>query len=196
MAPPRFQDRPRFNWYRLARGLRGRYPRGRCRPLALVDVGVQRLYLVERLHLAAAYRVSTSRFGTGSRRGSRRTPLGAHRVREKIGYGCELLTLFRAREPVAGRASLNPLATISRRDAVCTRILWLEGLEPGVNLGGSFDSASRFIYIHGTVDERRIGRPSSVGCIRMSNADVVAVFGVLEPGSLVYVVVTGAGRTA
>ncbi len=187
-------SRPRLNWHRLARRLRRRYPRRARLPLALVGVAAQRLYLIERLHLIGAYRVSTSRFGTGSRRGSLRTPLGAHRVREKIGAGCAPLTLFKARRAAAGRAAPNPLATISTHDAVCTRVLWLDGLEPGRNRGGGVDSASRCIYIHGTVDERRVGRPSSIGCVRMGNADVIEMFDVLRVDSLVYLVGGGAGR--
>lgn len=145
------------------------------------------MYLVKNMHLCGTYRISTSRFGTGSRQNSLHTPLGAHRVCEKIGEGYATLTLFRGRKAVEERAQLNPLATISRVDAVCTRILWLEGLEPGYNLGGCFDSRRRFIYIHGTVDERRIGIPSSIGCIRMRNDSVIKVFAALATGSLVYI---------
>ena len=192
--PNRHLGRPKSNWHRLVRRLRKCYPRRAQLPLALIDVCAQHLYLVESLHLIASYPVSTSRFGTGSCRGSLRTPLGAHRVCEKIGDGCKRLTLFEARAAVLKRVTLNPLATVSRRDAVCTRILWLDGLEPGFNRGGSFDSASRYIYIHGTMDERRIGRPSSIGCVRMNNDDVIKVFGVLEVDSLVYLIGRSTGR--
>ena len=156
--------------------------------MALVSVAAQRLYLVKCLHLVGGYRVSTSRFGVGAFEHSRRTPPGAHCVHEKIGDGCAPLTLFRARRPAAKPAALNPLPTISVRDTVCTRVLWLDGLEPRCNRGGARDSASRFIYVHGTVDERRIGRPSSIGCIRMRNDDVIKVFNALVVGSLVYVI--------
>ncbi len=181
-------NRPPFNWYRLARTLHRRYPSHAHLPLALVSIAAQRLYLVERLRLVNGYRISTSRFGSGSRWHSFRTPLGAHRVREKIGDGCRPLTLFKGRKPAGGRTALNPLATISERDAVCTRILWLDGLERGRNRGGCFDSARRCIYIHGTADERRIGRPSSIGCIRMRNDDVLEVFDALGVDSLVYII--------
>ncbi len=186
VRPPR--SRPPFNWRRFVHVLHRRHPRRARRPLALVSVAAQRLYLVERLHLAGDYPVSTSRFGAGSQWHSFRTPLGAHRVCAKIGGGCKPLTLFKGREAADKRVAVNPLATISRDDAVCTRILWLDGLEPGRNSGGYCDSARRCIYIHGTVDERRIGRPASIGCIRMRNGDVLRVFDALSVDSLVYVV--------
>ena len=180
--------RPPFRWKKLARGLCRRYPVGARLPLALVSVAAQRMYLVRHLNLIGAYRVSTSRFGTGLLRGSRRTPLGAHRVSEKIGEACEPLALFRGRKATGEKAKVNPLATISNVDAVCTRILWLEGVEFGYNRGGYVDSRKRFIYIHGTVDERRIGFPASIGCIRMRNDSVIEAFGLLDVGSLVYIV--------
>lgn len=184
--------RPPFQWKKLARGLYRRYPRGADLPLALVSVSAQRMYLVRHMDLIRAYRVSTSRFGTGMLLNSRRTPLGAHRVAEKIGTNCEPLTLFRGRRITGAKAKLNPLATISSFDAVCTRILWLEGIEFGYNRGGCVDSRKRFIYIHGTVDERRIGIPASIGCIRMHNDSLIEAFGLLDVGSLVYIIGTTA----
>ena len=181
-------SRPPFNWARLTRALYRRYPPGADFPLALVSVAAQRMYLVRRMNLIGSYRVSTSRFGTGSLRNTLRTPLGVHRVYEKIGEGCESLTLFKGRQPVGENARVNPFATISDSDAVCTRILWLEGTESGYNLGGYVDSLRRFIYIHGTMDERRIGVPSSIGCIRMRNDNVIEVFDALSVGSLIYIV--------
>ena len=161
--------------------------------MALISVAAQRMYLVRRLNLIGAYRISTSRFGTGTLLHSRRTPPGVHRVSEKIGEACEPLALFRGRKATGEKAKLNPLATISGVDAVCTRILWLEGVEFGRNRGGCVDSRRRFIYIHGTVDERRIGIPSSIGCIRMRNDNVVEAFGLLDAGSLVCII--GKNRT-
>ncbi len=184
----RLLSRPRFKWEALVRDLHRRYPRRAHLPLAVVNVASQRLHLVEHRRLVADYPVSTSRFGVGSREHSFRTPLGAHRVRGKTGAGCEPLTLFKGRKETGARATLNPLATVSGGDAVCTRVLWLDGLEPRRNRGGCFDSARRCIYIHGTVDERRLGRPSSIGCVRMGNADVVEVFDALDEDSLVCLV--------
>lgn len=133
------------------------------------------------------YPVSTSQYGLGSVYGSYKTPLGTHAVVAKIGDGEPLLTRFVERRASGETVSLNPYATISRSDMICTRILWLTGLEPNLNQGGQRDSKHRCIYLHGTVDEKRIGRPSSIGCIRMRNQDVKELFDVLRVDSLVHI---------
>ena len=94
---------------------------------------------------------------------------------------------FKARRASGEIASLNRYATISSNDVICTRILWLTGLEPGINQGGQHDSKRRCIYIHGTIDEKRMGRTSSIGCIRMRNQDLTELFDVLQVGSLVHI---------
>ena len=81
--------------------------------------------------------------------------------------------IFKGREPT-GRI-FDPI-DIREKDEITSRILWLDGLEPGVNQGGSSDTHSRFIYIHGTSEEVKVGRPVSIGCIRMSNDDVIDLF--------------------
>lgn len=106
----------------------------------------------------------------------------------KIGEGQPLLRYFKARRTTNKIASVNRYATISKADTVCTRILWLGGLEPRINQGGYCDSERRYIYIHGTTDEKRIGRPSSIGCIRMKNLDVLKVFDTLQQNSIVYII--------
>ena len=75
----------------------------------------------------------------------------------------------------------------SDEDVITTRILWLEGLETGVNQGGQYDSLDRYIYIHGTSDEAHIGQPASIGCIRMKNEEVIDLFNRVEEGSLVLI---------
>ena len=164
------------------------YPKFAKHPLALIDICTQKLYLVKRLHLCSLYPISTSRYGVGSTEDSCKTPQGAHRVAVKIGEGEPLYRRFKARQATDKIASLNPYTTISVEDAICTRILWLAGLEPKVNQGGYCDSQRRYIYIHGTTDEKRIGRLSSVGCIRMKNQDVADIFDVLECNSIVYII--------
>jgi lipoprotein-anchoring transpeptidase ErfK/SrfK len=62
------------------------------------------------------------------------------------------------------------------KDEITSRILWLDGLEEGINHGGVYDTFDRFIYIHGTSDEKRIGEPVSAGCIRMKNKDIIELF--------------------
>ena len=127
------------------------------------------------------YRVSTSRFGIGQTVGSFCTPLGLHRIAEKIGGGWPVGTVFKARRPVGFTWKSLPLAPIT------TRILWLEGLEPGFNRGGDVDSYARHIYIHGTGDEPTLGRPASQGCVHLAANDLIPLFDTLPAGTLVWI---------
>src|SRR5436305_12752105 len=138
-----------------------------------ISVRHQRLTLRNGRKLVAAYPVSTSRFGVGSKEGSFKTPTGKFRVAEKIGEGMASGTVFKSRRPV------KPTKKMLREDdLVMTRILWLDGLErPNAN------THARYVYIHGTNHEEEIGRPASHGCIRMKNADVVELFDRVAEGT-------------
>ena len=127
------------------------------------------------------FRCSTSRFGIGQTEGTNCTPLGLHRIVEKIGGGWPVGTVFKGRQPVGYTWKGMPDAKIT------TRILWLEGLEPGFNRGGNVDSHSRYIYIHGTGDEPSLGRPASYGCIHLAANDLIPLFDKLPGGTLVWI---------
>ena len=155
----------------------------------VVDVPNQQLYLFESGKLVGHFPVSTAERGTGNREGSLQTPLGLHRVDEKIGADAPRGMIFRGRRPTGELAEiLKGPDERAARDDVTTRILWLQGLEPGVNQGGDVDSKQRYIYIHGTPEEGRIGRPASHGCVRMTNADVVTLFDRVREGALVDII--------
>lgn len=151
--------------------------------LVLVDVAAQRVHLIERGEVTFSAAASTSRYGIGGDEGSNRTPLGWHRIGARIGAGTERGTVFKSREPVGevwrGEAREDDLIT--------TRILWLDGLEPGVNQGPGCDSHDRYIYFHGTNHESRLGTADSSGCIRLANADVVRLFDRVREGDLVVI---------
>jgi len=125
---------------------------------------------------------STSRFGVGQIEGSNRTPLGLHRIAEKVGAGEPAGTVFKSRM-VIGHTSQPEFADAK----ITTRILWLEGLEPGFNRGGSVDSHARYIYIHGTADQKSIGKPTSCGCIHLADTDLTLLFDLLPNGTLVWI---------
>ena len=131
------------------------------------------------------YRVSTARNGAGERRGSERTPCGRHRVRAKIGAQCTVNTVFCGRRPTGELYSPELKLRYPRRDWILTRILWLSGLEPGRNRLGLVDTMCRYIYIHGAPDEDHMGEPGSHGCIKMHNADVIALFDQIPVGTIV-----------
>lgn len=157
-----------------------------------VDTRLQRLYLWEDSGDAAPvllreYRVSTALAGLGEEAGSYKTPRGRHRIAEKIGAGAPLFAAFTARVPTGEIWTPDKDADAPGRDWILTRILWLYGLEPGRNQGGNVDSHARYIYIHGTSEEHRLGTPASHGCVRMANADVAELFGLVDVGDEVHI---------
>jgi hypothetical protein len=156
------------------------------RPVIHVNTGQQLLSCVTASgNPVQHYSISTSRYGQGQKEGSLKTPLGIHRIAQKIGEHEPLGRVFRGR--VATDEQCFPEDYDGEADVITTRILWLEGLQPGVNQGGDVDSRQRYIYIHGTADEVHIGEPASIGCIRMKNTDVIALFERVEEGDLVVI---------
>jgi len=171
----------------IARRLRTNFGLAEGAPFLLVEVSAQRLFVVRDGTPVRSYPVSTSKYGTGSAAGSRRTPLGVHRIVQKIGAGAPVGAVFQDRRPTGEIVSSTAAAPVDR-DLITTRILWLEGLEEGINRGQGLDTFERYIYIHGTPQEGKIGTPASHGCIRMRNADVVELFDSVDCGILVVIV--------
>jgi hypothetical protein len=145
----------------------------------LVSVADQSLELYQKGILIGRYPISTSKFGLGDRPGSRETPLGRMEVAKKIGACAPLGAVFKNRR--ATGEILVPNAP--GRDPIVTRIIWLRGLEPQ-----NRNAFARYIYIHGTPEERYVGRPASFGCIRMRSADVVQVFDTIGLGATVDII--------
>ncbi len=144
--------------------------------LLVVTVSDQRLHVITGDGLERNHLISTSRFGTGHVKDSRKTPTGYHRVSECIGADAPLGQVFKAREPTGLVLPPERWRGADADDYITTRILRLDGLEPGINLGGHVDTLARFIYIHGTNHEDRLGEPASNGCIRMANQEIVELF--------------------
>lgn len=145
----------------------------------LVSVPDQKLVLLQNGVRVGEFPVSTSRFGIGDRPRSYATPLGAMQVESKIGDHAQEGAVFHSRRPTG--EVIRPNAP--GRDPIVTRILCLRGLEPQ-----NANASSRGIYIHGTPQERMIGRPASFGCIRMRSRDVVKVFEATPVGAKVEIV--------
>lgn len=161
-----------------------RYPSAPSEGYVLyVSVRSQRLYLVVEGEMQQEYVISTAANGLGAWRNSMRSPEGLHRVVRKIGDGAPPRGIFRYRQFTGEVAGPH----VRAGDLITSRILWLDGLEPGVNKGGAVDSSERGIYIHGTADETTLGTPSSHGCIRMSNRDVIALYEHVPEGTLVVI---------
>lgn len=149
--------------------------------LLLVNIGEQAATLFEQDKPVKKYRCSTSRFGIGEVAGSNMTPRGLHRIAEKVGDGCPVGTVFKERQIVGYMSEGYPEGLIT------TRIMWLEGLEPGFNRGGNVDSHDRYIYIHGTGNESTIGRPASHGCVHFAAEDLISLYDKLPSGTLVWI---------
>lgn len=153
-----------------------------------ISVKEQKLSLFdENGELLKQYPVSTSKYGTGNRNGSEQTPLGLHRIKDKLGGAMPVNEVFIGRLPHGSLEECKERGMELPDDVIMSRIMWLEGMEPGRNKGGYVDTYQRYIYIHGTNHEESIGTPSSIGCIRMRNQDVVDLFRLVEVGSEVLI---------
>jgi lipoprotein-anchoring transpeptidase ErfK/SrfK len=153
----------------------------------LIDVTTQTLTLQMRGQHLFETRVATGKNGVGEINGSERTPRGWHIVRAKIGAGCAVNTVFRGRRPTGEIYTPALRKQHPRRDWILTRILWLSGLEPGFNRLHSIDTMRRYIYIHGCPDEDPMGIPSSHGCIKLRNIDIVSLFDQVPVGTRVLI---------
>ena len=152
-----------------------------------IDISEQKLYLLSRDSVNAEYQISTSQFGIGNQKNSCQTPTGWHRICLKIGFGEPPGMIFKARKPIGKIAKIVTDTTDVIEDVITTRILRLEGLEPGLNNGEEIDSFDRCIYIHGTNEEGLIGTPSSHGCIRLKNMDILDLFDRVSDSTLVLI---------
>ena len=152
-----------------------------------VSIKQQKLYYIQLDSIIKEYIISSSAYGIGSTSGSNKTPIGLHSIREKYGEKTPI------NGKMIGRVFHGNIATIytdekrSKTDDVTSRILWLEGLEKGKNKGKGIDSFKRYIYIHGTSEEGRLGKPASHGCIRMKNKEVIDLYNLVEVGTLVLI---------
>lgn len=145
----------------------------------VVSIPEQKLALYEDNALVTTYPISTSKFAIGDSPGSRGTPLGELEIAKKIGDSAPSGMVFKDRRPTG--EILVPDAP--GRDPIVTRIFWLRGLEPQ-----NSNAYNRYIYIHGTPEERNIGKPASYGCIRMRSRDVIQLYDVVGWGAKVTIV--------
>jgi len=148
----------------------------------VIDVPSQTLTLLdEQGRQTRRYSVSTSKNGVDERNGSLCTPRGRHVVRARIGAGQPENAVFVRRRPTGELWTPELNAKYPGRDWILTRILWLSGCEPGRNRLGEVDTMRRYIYIHGSPDTAQMGRPGSIGCVRMRNRDIVELFDLVSP---------------
>ena len=141
----------------------------------LINIDEQKLIYKSKFR-TYTYSISSSVNGIGNKKDSYKTPFGKHIISEKIGEDLPLGAVFKGRKWT--KEVMRPIKEEIDipEDVITSRILWLDGLEEGINKGGNVDSKERFIYIHGTAEEGLIGKPASIGCIRMKNKDVIKLF--------------------
>ncbi|MEO5365703.1 MAG: L,D-transpeptidase [Magnetococcus sp. WYHC-3] len=153
---------------------------------ALLAVGsLQRLVLLERGQVASSWPLSSAVRGFGCLEGSGMTPTGMHRIAQCIGDHQPPGMRFVSRQATGEIVAADPG---DGRDYITSRILWLQGLEPGHNLGPGRDSFQRYIYIHGTPHRSDLGRAASAGCLRLADEDIIDLFPRVNIGTLVLIV--------
>ncbi len=152
----------------------------------MVSIAAQSLELSLADGSIRRFAISTAALPPSCIENSQGTPTGLHRIARKIGDGAPTGTVFRGRVSIGKR--FDELSAEERApNLVTTRILWLEGLEPGHNQGEGRDSFQRYIYIHGTNHEERIGTPSSGGCVLLRNAEMIELYDLVNEGDLVFI---------
>ncbi len=150
-----------------------------------IDISQQQLHLLDNDQVIQTYTISTASNGPGELQDSECTPRGNHAIYAKIGAEAPSNAVYVGRVPTGEILTPELEQQHPGRDWILTRILWLEGLEPGKNQGGKLDTQARYIYIHGCPDSTKLGIPGSHGCIRMHNPDIIALFGKIDVGTKV-----------
>lgn len=148
----------------------------------------QQMQCYEDDELYKEYAVSTGKNGMGEQSGSQCTPRGWHRIHSIIGSEHRINSVFVGRKWTGEYYSPELANQFPDRDWILTRILQLDGLEPGYNQGGMVDSLQRYIYIHGTPDTTALGIPGSHGCVRMRNSDVIELSNWVNVGACVHII--------
>jgi hypothetical protein len=154
--------------------------------ILVVRIGTATLQFLRNGAVAKSYVVSTSKRPPSNVKNSLGTPRGLHEIAERIGADQPPGAVFKARRPTGRHFSEMPDAAADT-NLITTRILWLRGLEPGVNRGGDVDTYERYVYIHGTNQEARLGEPISAGCVLMRNLDVIELYDEVRTGDLVWI---------
>jgi hypothetical protein len=157
------------------------------KPLIVVSIVQQRLQLRLQEKVLVDTVIASASNGAGEQMGSERTPRGWHKIRAKIGAGLAPNAVLVGRRPTGEIYTPQLRSQFPDRDWILTRILWLSGLEPGRNRFGEVDTMRRYIYIHGCPDDDAMGIPSSHGCLKMRNAEIISLFEQVPVNTLVWV---------
>lgn len=169
------------------REIQTQYPQLKEGNFLWVNLQAQKMYRLRNNEIITTYVISGAKAGAGCKAGSNQTPTGLHTVAEKYGDDVPTGGILKSRKYTGEVATIYTDETDVATDYVTTRILWLKGLEEGINKGGKVDSYNRYIYIHGTPEEGLLGKPASHGCIRMQNREVIELYNQTNVGELVLI---------
>ena len=151
-----------------------------------VNIETQTMQFFRQAELVRSYVVSTSKRPPSNVKNSLGTPRGLHAIAERIGAGQPPGMVFKSRVSTGYHFNELPEAA-THPNLITSRILWLRGLEPGVNEGGDVDTYERYVYVHGTNHEDRLGTPQSAGCVLMNNLDIVGLYEEVRAGDFVWI---------
>ena len=154
--------------------------------LLAVQIATQTMQFFRGRERVKSYVISTSKRPPSNVKDSLGTPRGLHAIAERIGAGQPPGMVFKARVPTGRHFNELPDAE-THPNLITTRILWLRGLEPGVNQGGNVDTYERYVYVHGTNLEDRLGTPQSAGCVTMRNLEILELFEDVRVGDFVWI---------
>ena len=152
-----------------------------------LSVAQQKLNLVQDDQVLKSFTISTAKNGLGEEKNSYQTPRGWHMIRAKIGADLPINAVLSSRRFTGEIYTPELNQAYPDRDWILTRILWLSGLEPGFNRLGNVDTMQRYVYIHGSPDERPVGTPTSRGCVRMRNKDILELFDLVPYGTRIFI---------
>lgn len=152
----------------------------------LVRISSSTLQFYRAGNLVKSWGISTSKRPPSNVKDSLGTPRGLHEIAERIGAGQPPGMVFKSRVPTGRHYGELPDAAVNA-NLITSRILWLRGFEAGVNRGGNVDTYERYVYIHGTNHESRLGEPLSSGCVLMGNLDIVELYEDVRTGDHVFI---------
>src|SRR4051812_26632640 len=155
--------------------------------LLAARIGTATMQFYRKGELIKSYAISTSQRSPSNFKHSLGTPRGLHEIAERIGGGQPPGMVFKSRTPTGRHFSEVLMREPDNANLITSRILWLRGLEPGINRGGEVDTYERYVYIHGTNHEERIGEALSAGCLLMRNLDIVELYENVRTGDLVWI---------
>ena len=164
-----------------------KYPNATFDNWIYISANDAKLYLIKDRKIIKSYPISIAKNGLGNVMNSNQTPTGLHEIKKKLGAGIPENGILKSGISTGKIAQVISEPISVNTDLVTTRVMWLSGLESGINKGGKVDSYNRFIYIHGTPEEGLIGTPASHGCIRMYNKDVIELFNLVPLGTKVLI---------